>query len=196
MKTDNPDTDRLLPALQRGDPIAFETLCRELRVYVTTVALNRLRNYHDAEEIVSETFLRAHRGLPTFRGECSIKTWLHRIATNIALNRYWYYHRRRRDVTLSLDMPMGESADPFHTMIAADDPDHRDEIEGRELECAVSAAMPGLNPRHAMALRLRLQNLSYEEIADHLGVKIGTVKSRIARARECLRANLNQEHAA
>jgi RNA polymerase sigma-70 factor (ECF subfamily) len=64
-----------------------------------------LRNHQDAEEVTQDAFIRAHRGLANFRGDSAFSTWLYQIATNLARNRYWYWWRRKRDHSVSLDAP-------------------------------------------------------------------------------------------
>ena len=64
-----------------------------------------LKNKQDAEEVTQDAFIRAHRGLENFRGDASFSTWLYQIATNLAHNRYWYWFRRKRDQSISLDQP-------------------------------------------------------------------------------------------
>jgi RNA polymerase sigma-70 factor (ECF subfamily) len=151
-----------------------------------------LHNHADAEEITQDTFLRAHRNLPRFRGESSLATWLHRIAVNLARNRYWYFFRRRRHATLSLDCPIGEDGDStLAELFAVDAPNPAQEASREEFSALVADCMAKLDAPHREILALRnLQNQSYEEIAQKLGINPGTVKSRIARARERLRARL------
>jgi lipopolysaccharide/colanic/teichoic acid biosynthesis glycosyltransferase len=81
-----------------GDTDAFAEIMSVHRGPIHTLALSFLKNHADAEEITQDTFIRAHRGLLAFRGDSSLATWLHRIALNLARNRYWYFHRRRRHV--------------------------------------------------------------------------------------------------
>src|SRR5438105_3726280 len=93
----------LVRRFNAGDEDAFVEIMTRYREKIFSVALALLRNRADAEEIAQDTFIRAHRGLARFRGDSSLATWLHRIAVNLARNRYWYFFRRRRHATLSLD---------------------------------------------------------------------------------------------
>src|SRR5512132_1613034 len=93
----------LVRRFNAGDEAAFVEIMTRYREKIFSVALALLRNRADAEEIAQDTFIRAHRGLARFRGDSSLATWLHRIAVNLARNRYWYFFRRRRHATLSLD---------------------------------------------------------------------------------------------
>jgi RNA polymerase sigma-70 factor (ECF subfamily) len=160
------------------------------KIFGITFAL--LRNRSDAEEITQDTFIRAHRGLIHFRGDSSLATWLHRIAVNLARNRYWYFFRRRRHATLSLDCPLGDEGDStFTDLVASESPDPAREAATGEFAALVSDCMGRLEPRHREILTLRnILHRPYEEIAATLGINVGTVKSRIARARENLRSLL------
>jgi RNA polymerase sigma-70 factor (ECF subfamily) len=162
---------------------------------IFAAAMGLLHNRADAEEIVQDTFVRAHRGFARFRGDCSVATWLHRIAVNLARNRYWYYFRRRRSATLSLDAAMGEDGDStFSDLVSTAEPDPAQESSRNEFLEAVERSMERLEPSCRKILTMRtILDQSYEEIAANLGINVGTVKSRIARARERLRRHLAQE---
>src|SRR5882724_443790 len=114
----------LVHRFNEGDESAFVEIMSRYRNKIFSIAFGLLRNRADAEEITQDTFIRAHRGLSRFRGDSSLVTWLHRIAVNLARNRYWYFFRRRRSVSLSLDHTIGENADgTFADLIATDTPD-------------------------------------------------------------------------
>ena len=175
-----------------GDESAFLEIMTRYREKIFGITISLLRNRADAEEITQDTFIRAHRALANFRGDSSLATWLHRIAVNLARNRYWYFFRRRRHATLSLDCPLGGDTDStFTDLMASPAPDPAREAVTAEFSALVSACMEKLEPRHREILTLRnLLHRPYEEIATTLGINVGTVKSRIARARENLRTLL------
>jgi len=175
-----------------GDESAFAEIVRRHQARIFAVAESFLHNHADAEEIAQDTFVRAHLNLPRFRGDSSLATWLHRIALNLARNRYWYFFRRRRHATLSLDCPVGsDGSATVADLIPADSPDPARESSRGEFAALVATSLERLDPAHRTVLTLRvLQNRSYDEIARELGINPGTVKSRIARAREKLRALL------
>jgi RNA polymerase sigma-70 factor (ECF subfamily) len=177
-----------------GDERAFVEIVNRYRERIFGIALGLLRNHADAEEILQDTFIRAHRGLARFRGESSLATWLHRIAVNLARNRYWYFFRRHRHATLSLDCALSEdSAETFTDLVATDEPDPARAAATAEFSDLIDACMTKLPPRQNEILTLRIVfHRSYEEIATLLGVTVGTVKSRIARARLSMRALLVQ----
>ncbi len=182
----------LVRRFRAGDDSAFVEIMTRYREKIFTIVLALLRNHADAEEIAQDTFIRAHRGLGNFRGDSSLATWLHRIAVNLARNRYWYFFRRRRHATLSLDGALtADSEATFADVIASEEPDPSRESATNEFAALVAECMEKLDPRHREILTLRnILHRSYDEIATQLGINVGTVKSRIARARHNLRVLL------
>jgi RNA polymerase sigma-70 factor (ECF subfamily) len=175
-----------------GDESAFTEIVNRYRAKIFGLTLNLLHNAADAEEITQDTFIRAYRGLDRFRGDSSLSTWLYRIALNLARNRYWYFFRRRRQHWVSLDRPLTEDSQAtFAEVVAATDHDPAQETVTREFTTLVAACMERLDRRHREILVMRnVLDLSYDEIARALNINVGTVKSRIARAREYLRSLL------
>jgi RNA polymerase sigma-70 factor (ECF subfamily) len=182
----------LVKRFNTGDDAAFVEIVLRHRGKLFTVALSLLGNHADAEEIAQDTLIRAHRGLADFRGDSSLATWLHRIAFNLSRNRYWYYYRRHRHETDSLDCALRDDSNAtFADLVASDVPDPAREAANREFVAHVSACMENLRAHQREILQLRnLLGHSYEEIAEILGLTVGTVKSRIARARQNLRSLL------
>ena len=182
----------LVQRFNAGDDAAFVAIMERYRAKIFTVTLGLLRNHADAEEITQDTFIRAHRGLARFRGDSSLATWLYRIAVNLARNRYWYFFRRRRQDSLSLDCALSEdNTGTFSDLVADVSPDPAQEAATGEFTKLIERCMAQLDARHREILTLRnVLNRSYEEIAQMLHINVGTVKSRIARARESLRALL------
>jgi RNA polymerase sigma-70 factor, ECF subfamily len=177
-----------------GDESAFVEIVHRHREKVFAIAQSVLRNPADAEEIAQDTFIRAHRGLAKFRGDSSLATWLHHVTVNLARNRYWYFHRRRRQDTCSLECPL--SADGTGTlsdlMPTADAEPSREVMTG-EFNLLVTTCMQKLPPAQREILGMRnVLNRSYDEIASALGIQVGTVKSRIARARGQLRSLMSE----
>jgi RNA polymerase sigma-70 factor, ECF subfamily len=182
----------LVSRFNKGDESAFLEIMNRYQAKIFTVTQGLLHNRGDAEEITQDTFVRAHRNLGGFRGDSSLATWLHRIAVNLARNRYWYFFRRRRHATLSLDCPISDESDAtLSDLICADSPDPARISTREEFGTLVSECMDTLESHHREVLVLRnVHNHSYDEIAARLGINVGTVKSRIARARESLRVKL------
>lgn len=175
-----------------GDESAFVEIVRRNRAKIFSVAQDLLHNWADAEEITQDTFVRAYRNLSRFRGDSALGTWLHRIAVNLARNRHWYFFRRRRHATVSLDCPIGEDGNgTLADLVCSGGADPSQECSRDEFADLVAESMQRLDPLHREILVLRnLNHLSYGEIARRLGINPGTVKSRIARARDRLRAEI------
>lgn len=186
------DMEDLIRRMKNGEEAAFGDLVRDNWEKVFSRAYSLLKNKEDAEEVAQDTFIRARKGIESFRGECSASTWLHRIATNLARNKYWYWWRRKRAESLSLDAPVAEDAtSTFTDVIASDSPTPADEALSGEFMKTLPMAIDSLDEKYAQILRMRAQqDMSYDEIAKKLGMTVGTVKSRLSRAREQLRAVL------
>jgi len=182
----------LVRRFHAGDEEAFVEIIERHREKIFAIALSLLRNHADAEEIAQDTFIRAHRGLANFRGDSSLTTWLHRIALNLSRNRYWYYFRRNRHASSSFDSAFSDDNQAsLATLIASDAPSPVQEAAANEFTELVAKCMELLGAGHRDILtRRNIMNCSYDDIAQSLGISIGTVKSRIARARICLRALL------
>lgn len=188
-KTEAAYDSLLVQRFNAGDETAFIEIMQRYHARLFSLAHNLLRNAADAEEIVQDAFIRAHRGLANFRGDSSLATWLYRIALNLSRNRYWYFFRRRRQDSLSLERPPSEDSNiTFADMIASDDANPAQETAAHEFVTLISLCMDKLEPSHREILTMRnVIELPYEDIAVALRINVGTVKSRIARARENLR---------
>ena len=175
----------LVRAAQRGDDSAFEELVRTYEKRVYHLALRMCGNVDDAYEVAQEAFLSAWKGMRFFRGDSSFSTWLYRLTSNAAID---FLRRQRRQggsdgVSLDDEDTFLEVADPA--------PSPHQQAERLELRDALARGLGALSPEPRQVLLLReLQGLTYEEIAAALELDLGTVKSRIARAREKLRKYL------
>lgn len=188
--------DRLLvDRIKGGDEAAFNEMVGRYWDRIYGMVHQLLRNQQDAEEVTQDAFIRAHRGLAQFRGEAAFSTWLYQIATNLARNRYWYWWRRKRDKTVSFDQPVGDDNDtPLSEVFSTEMETPGDITVTQELVDQIAVSMEKISAKHREILILRnVKNLAYEEIADVLKISVGTVKSRIARARESLREELGKE---
>jgi RNA polymerase sigma-70 factor (ECF subfamily) len=205
-KKDDPDkmtaraqelaVDRMLvDRFKSGDEAAFQEIVNRYwdRIYNRVHQL--LKNREDAEEVTQDAFMRAHRGLENFRGDSSFSTWLFQIATNLAHNKYWYWFRRKRSSSISLDQSLVEDGDAsLMDILPAEGENPTDATLTQELVDRVSENIPKLSPKHREILTMRtVRNLSYEDIAEELNISVGTVKSRIARARDSLRSRLGDD---
>ncbi|MGO9230419.1 MAG: sigma-70 family RNA polymerase sigma factor [Bryobacteraceae bacterium] len=180
----------LAESLRQGDERAYEELIARFQQPVYTLANRLLNDPADAADVVQEVFLKVFRSIGCFRGQSSLKTWIYRITVNEAHNAHrWFFRHRRRET--ELDGPAEDSNHHWRETV----PDHGrspfEEACGREQHRIIEAALVRLNPLFQEAVVLRdLADLSYEEIAEVLHVSLGTVKSRILRGREALRAEL------
>jgi len=181
--------DLLIERIKGGDSAAYNDIVTLYWDRIFARVFNLLKNREDAEEVTQDAFIRARRGLDSFRGDASFSTWLYQIATNLARNRYWYWFRRKRDYSISLDRPLTEDNDlTLEDVLPCEAENPLDATVTREFVDRVSECMNDLSEQHREVLTLRnIDNLSYEEISNKLRVSVGTVKSRIARARERLR---------
>src|SRR5262249_52589623 len=142
----------------------------------------------EACDVVQEVFLKVFRNIGNFRGQSSLKTWIYRITVNEAHNtRRWFFRHRRREVDLDSNPDMRD----WKEIVADGSRSPFDVVSEGEQHLMIEAALKRINPifRHAVVLR-DVSDLSYEEIAEVLGVTLGTVKSRILRGREALREEL------
>jgi RNA polymerase sigma-70 factor (ECF subfamily) len=185
----------LVDRFKSGDAAAFDEMVSRYWDRIYSMVNQLLRNSEDAEEVTQDAFIRAHRGLVNFRGESAFSTWLFQIATNLARNRYWYWWRRKKDKSVSLDAPLrSDSETTLGDVIAAEVETPDDITVNREFVTRIASGMERLGAKHREILVLRnVKNQTYEEIAGILGISVGTVKSRIARARESLRAKLGED---
>jgi RNA polymerase sigma-70 factor (ECF subfamily) len=186
----------LVKRFNSGDETAFIEIVERHREKLFAIALGLLRNRADAEEIAQDAFVRAYRALGRFRGDASLATWLHRIVLNLARNRYWYLFRRRQHATLPLDAPFAEGKTAtFGELLASDAPSPAREAANVEFARIISRCMELLASDQKEILTLRnVHHHSYSEIGQRLGVNLGTVKSRIARARGRLRSVLAEAY--
>ncbi len=184
--------DLLVARFTQGEEAAFAEIMERYYSKIFGLTHNLLRNNADAEEITQDTFIRAHRNLASFRGESSLATWLYRIALNLSRKRYWYFFRRRRQDTISLERPFTEDSEgSFSDLIASDTHSPVQETVTQEFTTLIAECMEKMDARQREILTMRnTLNLPYDEIARTLGINVGTVKSRIARARESLRCLL------
>lgn len=178
----------LVRRFRNGDENAFNEIVFHHCDRLMNVALSVLHNTHDAEEMVQSSFIRAYKHLHKFRGDSSLASWLYLITLNLSRNRYLYYLRRKRHKTFSIDVPPNsDTSNTFSDLIAEDAKGPHQECALNELEVLIDSCMKKISCRKREILRFRIdQGMRYTEIGVALGVNIGTVKSRLARARMSL----------
>jgi RNA polymerase sigma-70 factor (ECF subfamily) len=184
--------DQFLERLRRGEVAAFERLVAERSSDVYALLYRLTSDAEESRDLTQETFLRAFQSISRFRGDADLKTWIYRIAINQARNRWRWWKRRRRDLTVSLDDNRGPNEQPVGASLRNEDaPDPEQETLAREREGQLRAALLGLRSAYREAVILRdVEGFSYEEIATTLEISIGTVKSRLSRGRLELRRKL------
>lgn len=179
------DERRLLQKAQEGDRKAFEALVALHSRRVYNLALGYTGRHHDAEEIAQTVFVKVWKALPQFRGASAFSTWLYRLTLNACTDHYRRERKRRGD--LSLD-------DPDLSPIRDAAPSPEEIVIQREEEAILRKALAELPEQHRVILILReMDGLDYQEIAQVLEIQVGTVKSRLARARRALREKLLAE---
>jgi RNA polymerase sigma-70 factor, ECF subfamily len=177
--------------LKRGDSAAFEQLVAERSSEIYGLLFRLTESAEEARDLTQETFLKAFQNIGRFRGEADLRTWIYRIAINQARNRWRWWRRRRRDATLSLDASPSESGHaPALTLVeSAANPEQQ--TLAHERESVLRAALQRLGRAYRETVILRdIEGFTYEEIAETLGINIGTVKSRLARGRQELREKI------
>ena len=182
----------LVQRCAEGDEAACGELVAEHQRMVVQLAMNLLGDRDEALDLSQEVFLRVFRTIHRFRGQSSLRTWIYRIAVNQARNRHRFWRRRHRADQVSLDAHVATHGE-FRTGAEAG-PDRV--FAQKELAAQLQAALDALpfDQRTAIVLR-EIDGLSYDEIAYSLGVAVGTVKSRLTRARQTLRLELREARA-
>lgn len=177
----------LVRRVQHGDKQAFDVLVRKYQQKIVKLISRYVRDQDEALDVAQETFIKAYRALANFRGDSAFYTWLYRIAINTAKN--YLVAQSRRPPDTDIDAEDAVQFDGDSRLRETDLPEqlvHRDEVE-RVIYEAIDALPEDL--RTAITLR-ELEGLSYEEIAQAMDCPIGTVRSRIFRAREAIEQKL------
>ena len=179
---------QLVERAQRGDKRAFELLVMKYQRKLGRLLSRMVRDAAEVEDVTQEAFIKAYRALPNFRGESAFYTWLYRIAINTAKN-YLVSMGRRAPTTTGFDNEEAESFEDAEALRDTATPEN--ELMGREIADTVNRAVAALPEDLRTAITLReIEGLSYEEIAGVMNCPIGTVRSRIFRAREAIAAEL------
>ncbi|MCM8535633.1 MAG: sigma-70 family RNA polymerase sigma factor [Lentisphaeraceae bacterium] len=190
--TDN----ELIASFKKGSETSFDTLVERHFVKAYQIAHGILRSNEDAEEVVQDSFAKIHRVLHEFRGDSKFTTWMYRIVSNYSKNKYRWNKRRGAKKSLSIDAPLsGDDTGNIGMTLPGKEMNPQRGTSYNELEKGVYKHLDAISPLYREVLVLRnLEGYSYEDIANLLDCKIGTVKSRIARGREELRNRLKNEN--
>jgi RNA polymerase sigma-70 factor (ECF subfamily) len=179
---------QLVERAQRGDKRAFEMLVMKYQRKLGRLLSRLVRDPAEVEDVTQEAFIKAYRALPGFRGDSAFYTWLYRIGINTAKN-YLVALGRRAPTSTSFDNEEAESFEDADALRDSSTPES--ELIGKEIGNTVNRAMEALPEDLRAAITLReIEGLSYEEIATVMNCPIGTVRSRIFRAREAIAAEL------
>jgi RNA polymerase sigma-70 factor (ECF subfamily) len=180
----------LISRCAAGDEVACVELVNEHQRMVYHLAVHLLGDPEEALDLSQEVFLNVFRTIGRFRGQSALRTWIYRIVVNQVRNRQRWWKRRHRSEQVSLEQRLETHGD----LPATTDLEEPDRIFGRkELAARIWNALDRLPFEQKTAIILReIDGLSYDEIAFSLGVAVGTVKSRLTRAREALRAQLRE----
>lgn len=184
MTTDRDVDQVLVECVLNGDKRAFELLVLKYQRKLMRLVLYFVKDHAQAEDLVQETFIKAYRALSNFRGESAFYTWLYRIGVNTAKN-YLMSQRRRVPTSTDTDSQDAENLDVADGLRESSTPESV--LATKQLAQTVNDAMAALPEELRVAISLReIEGLSYDEIAEMMGCPIGTVRSRIFRARETI----------
>lgn len=187
MSSDREADQLLVERVQRGDKKAFDLLVLKYQHKVANLISRYVRDPAEVLDVAQEAFIKAYRALPNFRGDSAFYTWLYRVAINTAKNHL--AAQSRRPPSDDIEAEMAEQMDMGAPLQETDTPEHL--ALQREIAQTIQRALDDLPDDLRTAITLReLEGLSYEEIAQAMDCPIGTVRSRIFRAREAIDARL------
>ncbi len=179
---------QLVERVRTGDKQAFGLLVEKYRRKLLRLLSRMVRDQDEMEDIAQETFIKAYRALPQFRGDAAFYTWLYRIAVNTAKN---HLAAKGKAMPTVSAQAMDDEDEPDERLVAQDIGTPESVLLSKQVAIAVNQVVEGLPEELRQAITLReMEGMSYEEIADYMGCPIGTVRSRIFRAREAIAAKL------
>ena len=183
MSDQNNIDQQLIERIQRGDKNAFNLLVRKYQHKVVSLVSRYVNNPGDIPDVAQEAFIKAYRAIPDFRGESAFYTWLYRIAVNTAKN--YFVAQGRRPPDMDVDSQDAETYDGAESLHEVANPENL--MLSDEIRAEVASALASLPEDLRTAITLReIEGLSYEEIAEVMECPVGTVRSRIFRAREAI----------
>jgi len=173
---------------KEGNVDAFESLVGKYQKKMFNIAYRMTGNYEDACEIVQDTFVSAYKGVKNFGGKARFSTWLCAIVMNLSRNRLSQLKIQRSREAFSIDDPVGSDDAEIKRETASDEPSILERLERKDVQRKVQSCIDTLDNEFKEVLVLRdIQGFSYDEITDMLKIPVGTVKSRLFRAREALK---------
>jgi RNA polymerase sigma-70 factor, ECF subfamily len=181
----------LIDAAKNGDKSAFRALVDRHQRRAFTIAVGLVRDENDAREIVQEAFLRVYKGLATFQGGSSFFTWLYRIVTNLAIDVMRKPGRQSNELDESRDGSSEADESMFPLLARPDGADPLDVVHRTQVQDRIQAALDALPPYHRGVILMReVEGMSYDEMAEAMGVSKGTIMSRLFHARQKLQKAL------
>ena len=185
--TDGQNIDKLVSSASKGNKRAMEELLHHYESLVYRTAFSSLRNSYDASDVTQEVLFKIYKTISSFRGDCTFSTWVYRVTCNAVTD---FVRKKSRQNHVSLSYIDADSGEENEQDIPDEDPAVSPQLvlERTELSACVRQAIQELSPQHRNILILRdMEGYSYTEIAEMLGIDIGTVKSRLNRARNSLK---------
>lgn len=184
----------LIRLFQEGTESAFDEIVLRYQDSIFGLCVRVIRNAEDAEDVAQETFVRAFKALASFRGDSSLSTWLYRIAINLCKNRLGSleFRLKNRSVRLAED-GHDEANDGYAVKVGTDSFSPESLTERKQVYSKIMDAIGSLDVGQQLVVILAdMESRSYEEIAEMTGERIGTVRSRLSRAREILKKKLKE----
>ncbi|SHF07195.1 RNA polymerase sigma factor [Desulforamulus putei] len=179
----------LVERSKKGDREAFEHLVQLYENKVYTIAYRLMGNHADAADLAQEAFIKIYQALPNFRGDSSFSTWIYHITVNVCRDEL---RKRQRRPTVSLDEPAADGNNNTYEIRSAA-PGPEEMLDRSETQAMIQHCLNTLSDDYRTILVMReIQELSYEEIAEILGCSLGTVKSRLSRARQALKEKISK----
>ncbi|MEW5770666.1 MAG: RNA polymerase sigma factor RpoE [Pseudomonadota bacterium] len=179
---------QLVERVREGDKQAYGLLVEKYRRKLIRLLSRMVRDPDEIEDIAQEAFIKAYRALPQFRGDAAFYTWLYRIAVNTAKN---YLAAKGRGMQTLSEQALDDEDEPDERLVVQDNSTPESELLSKQMAYAVNEAVEALPEELRQAITLReIEGMSYEEIAEAMACPIGTVRSRIFRAREAIAAKL------
>ncbi|AQS59697.1 sigma-70 family RNA polymerase sigma factor [Desulforamulus ferrireducens] len=180
----------LVERSKKGDREAFEHLVQLYEQKVYTIAYRLMGNHADAADLAQDAFIKIYQALPNFRGDSSFSTWIYHITVNVCRDEL---RKRQRRPTVSLDDNNGEGNN-YTYEIRSTAPGPEEMLDRSETQAMIQQCLDSLSDDYRTILVMReIQELAYEEIAEILGCSLGTVKSRLSRARQALKEKISKQ---
>ncbi|AEG59648.1 RNA polymerase sigma factor [Desulforamulus ruminis] len=179
----------LVEQSKKGDRNAFEHLVQMYENKVYTIAYRLMGNHADASDLAQEAFIKIYQALPNFRGDASFSTWIYHITVNVCRDEL---RKKQRRPTVSLDDSPNQGNTTYE--LRSNGPTPEEALDRNETQVMVQQCLSTLPDDYRIILVMReIQELSYDEIAETLGCSLGTVKSRLSRARQALKEKITKQ---